>query len=376
MKLRLFLFIIFSLTIIFGGCSGKIMSSVNVSIDDNIPMSKNYRKKAYEYEKADEMQLALFHLKIAQSLDSKNVEIKKEVATLKEKIETESQKHFIAGLERYQDERYEEAREEFLTALRYNPHHDDALHYLKDVMSPEIFSTYVVSEGESFESITEKLYGDKDRGFIIAELNNYKDVDTLKKGDELRIPLLAVYPKMEKKGKEIEKKPTVVKTARVRIRKAKTKTEKEEITGAQSELLKEGKKLYREAKYEEVVTVADEILKKNPSNREAKELKNAAYFNMGKFYQKQGEYFKALRFYGNVEQDYEGVQDEIDSVRRTMKEEAEVHYKRGAEYFKKNELRKAILEWARALTYNPEHKEARMDMERARSILKESEGKL
>ena len=59
-----------------------------------------------------------------------------------------------------------------------------------------------------------------------------------------------------------------------------------------------------------------------------------------------------------------------------MKEEAEVHYERGVDYFKKNELRKAILEWARALTYNPEHKEARMDMERARSILKESEGKL
>jgi tetratricopeptide (TPR) repeat protein len=352
------------------------MSSVNVSIDDNIPMSREYRKKAYEYEKADELQLALFHLKIAESLDSKNVEIKKEVAALKEKIETESQRHFTTGLEEYQNERFEEARLEFLTALRYNPHHDDALYYLKEEMSPEIFSRYVVGEGETFESITEKFYGDKNKSFMIAELNDYKDVDTLKKGDELRVPILAVYPGTKKTGNKISKKQAVVKKARVRIKKSGIESEKAGITGPQVKLIKEGKRLFREGKFEEVVSVADEILKKNPSNREAKELKNASYFNMGKLYHEQGEYFKALRFYGNVDQDYEGVQDEIDSVKMNMKEAAQVHYERGVEYFKKDELRKAILEWARALTYDPEHKEARMDMERARSILKESEGKL
>jgi tetratricopeptide (TPR) repeat protein len=74
-----------------------------------------------------------------------------------------------------------------------------------------------------------------------------------------------------------------------------------------------------------------------------------------------------------VEQDYKGVQDEIALIKDRMKIEAEAHYEKGQEYYDNNEYRKAILEWARALTYNPEHKDARKDMEKARSILKKRE---
>ena len=350
------------------------MSSINISIDDNIPMSSEYRKKAYEYEKADELQLALFHLKISQSLDSKNEEIKKQVADLKDKIDAISEKHFLSGLKEYQNGKFEEARIEFLTALRYNPGHDDAFFYLKEVMSPKIFSTYVVNEGDTFGSITEKEYGDKDRGFIIAELNNYKDVDTLKKGDELQIPLLDIYPEKEKTERVPEKKHNVEKKARITIRKSKVKTAKPRISEAQSQLLKDAKELFGKGKYDEVIPVTDKILEMDPSSRDAREMKNASYLNIGKSFRENGEYFKALRYYGNVDQDFEGVQDEIELVKTRMKKEAQVHYARGQEYFDNREYRKAILEWARALTYDPEHKDARRDMEKARGILKKIEG--
>jgi len=374
MKFKFLIISIFSWLILSAGCSGRIMSSVNVSIDDNIPMSNEYKIKAYDYEKADELQLALFHLKISQSLDSKNIELKKQVAELKNKIEDKSENHFILGLEDYQNERFEEARTEFLTALRYNPGHDGAFFYLKEVMSPKIFSTYVVTEGDSFGSITEKMYGDKNRGFIIAELNNYKNVDSLKTGDELRVPLLAVYPDKEKIEKIPDKKKKVEKRASVTRKKSRVKIEKPRISKAQSGLLKDAKELFRNGKYEEVIPVIDKILETDPSSQDARKLKNASYFNIGKSFREQGEYFKALRYYGNVEQDYSGVQDEIDLVKTSMKREAEVHYAKGQEYFDNSEYRKAILEWARALTYNPEHNDARRDMEKARGILKKMEG--
>jgi tetratricopeptide (TPR) repeat protein len=345
------------------------MSSVNTSIDDNIPMSSEFMKKSDDYQRADELQLALFHLRIAESLDSKNMEIKKKVAVLEDKIKSNADMHFNKGLERFKNEQFEEARTEFLTALRYDPNHEDAFFYLKEVLSPQVVSTYSVKNGDTFEKIAEKFYGDKDRGFIIAELNNYTIIDRLKEGDKLEIPGQKKYPVKKIITRMKRKKKRVVKKSRAKVKRVNVGVKK-----PQNELLSEAKRFFRNGKYEEVIPLTDKILKNKPASREARELRNASYYNMGKSLWEEGEYFKALRIYGNVDPDYRGVQREIDIVKSSMKRQAEIHYQRGRKYFENNELRKAILEWARALTYDPEHKEARMDMERARSILKKDEG--
>lgn len=350
------------------GCSGKIMSSVNTSIDDNIPMSREFIKKSDDYQNADELQLALFHLRIAESLDFKNMEIKKKVAVLKEKIESKADMHFNKGLEKYNNGQFEEARTEFLIALRYDPDHDDSFFYLKEMLSPQVLSSYTATHGDTFGKIAEKFYGDKNRGFIIAELNNYTNVDSLKEGDKLEIPTQDKYPKKKIIAKKTRKKKRHTVRKKIKVSRVKVRVKK-----PQNELLGEAKSLFRIGKYEKVIPLTDKILKKEPTNREAKELRNASYYNMGKALWEEGEYFKALRIYGNVDPDYRGVQREIDIVKSSMKRQAEIHYQRGRKYFENNELRKAILEWARALTYDPEHKEARIDMERARSILKKNE---
>jgi len=51
-------------------------------------------------------------------------------------------------------------------------------------------------------------------------------------------------------------------------------------------------------------------------------------------------------------------------------EQAEAHYIKGANYFLAEELDKAIVEWEETLRLNPEHPNAKRDLEKARRILK------
>lgn len=51
-------------------------------------------------------------------------------------------------------------------------------------------------------------------------------------------------------------------------------------------------------------------------------------------------------------------------------EQAEVHYIKGARHFLAEELDKAIVEWEETLRLNPEHPNAKRDLEKARRILK------
>lgn len=53
-----------------------------------------------------------------------------------------------------------------------------------------------------------------------------------------------------------------------------------------------------------------------------------------------------------------------------QQEQAEVHYIKGAKHFLAEELDKAIAEWEETLRLNPEHPNAKRDLEKARRILK------
>jgi tetratricopeptide (TPR) repeat protein len=53
-----------------------------------------------------------------------------------------------------------------------------------------------------------------------------------------------------------------------------------------------------------------------------------------------------------------------------QQEQAELHYIKGARYFLAEDLDKAIVEWEEALRLNPEHPNAKRDIEKAKRILK------
>jgi len=149
--------------------------------------SSYYLKKATTYKNNDELQLALFFLKIAAALSPSDMEIAGKVTDLKLTIDRKSNSHFRKGEKFYSQNNIEKARNQFLTVLRYDPDNKDALDYLKNKLIPKEYINYTFEQNDSLKTISNKFYKDPELVFLIVYFNDLKP-DAKPKEKYLKFP--------------------------------------------------------------------------------------------------------------------------------------------------------------------------------------------
>jgi len=301
------------------------------------PSTDSYYEKAIENEKNGELEPALQNLETAGRIDPHNDKISKKIKEVQTKIRRKAEKHFKRGLRYVEEEAINRARREFLIALRYNPGHQKALDYLKNVLPGKEYTEHTVKDQETLQDIARTVYDDPQMDFLIASFNDLDVNAHLVPGSDLKLPIL-----------EAELMSQV------------TDIEKE---------LRRAEMLFNEKKYEKTVLVATKLLEYDPTNEQAARLVNASYYAMGKRLRYQGKYSESLKMFGKVTPGYRDVQKVIAGVKRTMHKEAEEHYRRGVKFFVNEQLEKAVKEWEITLTLNPDHKKARANIEKTNNLL-------
>jgi tetratricopeptide (TPR) repeat protein len=382
-------------------------------------LTEYFLKKAKTYENIDELQRALFYLKIAGTLSPDDKKIAGEISGLKAATGIKSDTHFKKGKKLYGQNRFEEARNQFLTALRYNPDEKPALDYLKNRRIPKEYIFYTPGKDDSLKSISEKFYKDPDLDFLIAYFNNLETGSEPKPGKTLMFPIL----------------PAEVKPAAIDIR--------QDIISA--------KRLLEEKKYQAVIEISDSILKKDHSNKAVIDLKNQAFYQIGMEMLRNEKYFEAVSIFRKIPPGYEGVNEAIQeafqkellkaenllkekkydasidlsekilsydrshaaarkiistaycqqgkgllirkkyaealkvlnkadpaddciekmrsAIQLSMIKEAEMHYLRGVKHFLNEDLQNAINEWEMTLRLHPTHDKAKKNINNARNLL-------
>jgi tetratricopeptide (TPR) repeat protein len=381
--------------------------------------ASDYLEKALEYEKNDELQTAFFYLKIANTLEPDSTKIHEKIASLKSDIDHKAGQHFTTGVGFFKKRKFKDARKQFLTTLRYDPGHKEALDYLKNRLHSKEFQTYKVKDKDTLKDISEKFYKDPSKDFLIAYFNNLKTGDKPVSGTILEFPILE---------SEINRPAIHI---------------PDELTKAEN--------LLKEKRYSEVLKVSEKILEYDRLNQKASDLKNAAYYRMGLESSGQENYPEAMKMFKKVTPGYQGVEKaiqqainkqllkaedflkqkeyeqasvvaakildydksstaarnlintalcqqarnliirknytealqvltradpEYDCVKKTIsdvytakKKQAEVHYLNGVKHFLNEELESAITEWEKTLTLNPEHEKAKTNINNARSLI-------
>jgi hypothetical protein len=101
----------------FGDDSHKVPEKTSDKTQRNKSVfhSSYYLKKAMTYKNNDELQLALFFLKIAAALSPADREIVGKISDLKLTIDRKSKQYFKKGEQFYNQNKNEEARNMFLT---------------------------------------------------------------------------------------------------------------------------------------------------------------------------------------------------------------------------------------------------------------------
>ncbi|MGA9175781.1 MAG: tetratricopeptide repeat protein [Desulfobacterales bacterium] len=378
-----------------------------------------YLKKAKTYVNNDELQLALFFFKIAAVLSPDDMEIVGKIADLKRTINNKSKKYFMKGEKFYNQNKFEEARKQFLIALRYNPDHKDALNYLKNKLIPKEYINYTFEKNDSLKLISDKFYKDPELVFLIVYFNNLKSDTKPEPGKILRIPILEsdFNQTIDDHGQDmilakslLEKnqfQEVIVITQKILSNDPLNKDAirlKDEafyqigiqlrsqgkyfeaidtfkkitpeydgvnvaIQKTVRQVLLKGENLLKEKKYEETMDVAEKILGNDPSNTAAKKLISKSFCQQGKDLFIQKKYDDALKVLEKADP-ADGCAEQIRlGVRNAIKQQAEAHYIRGVKYFLNEELQNAIKEWKKTLKLNPEHGKAKKNIQNARSLL-------
>jgi tetratricopeptide (TPR) repeat protein len=324
--------------ILLTGCGGFPNAPLGVKFPSRMNLlSERYQMKALEYEKSGELQRALFNWKVVAELNPGDRQFAEKIIDLIAAIESKGEEHFKKGVASYKNGSFEAARKEFLIALRYNPNHKEALDYLKNKLTAESYTVYEVKRGDTLKDIAREVYKDPGKDFLIAY---FIDIDTKEKplpGTSLKLPMLEAS--LTRRLVDIEK-----------------------------ELLK-AKNLLRDKDYEKILHIAGKVLEYDPKNKDAADLVNVSYYQIGTRLILDKKYREALNMFNRVAPGYNGVKEAISDVNKIIEKDAEIYYREGVKHFLNEELEEAINEWEKTLVLNPEHQKAKRDIENARGLL-------
>ena len=350
------------LTLILVGCAAPPL--IRKEPDPFQVFPQKYRMLATEWERKGEFRKALFSWRVVISFIPNDMEASERIKALQEQMRNEADRHFSVGLDHFQKHSIQSARKEFLIALAYNPDHEQALKYLKYQLTEPDYISYQANEGDTLRRIAEEAYHDPEKEFLIAYFNDLDIRNTLKSGKMLKLPMLeALSTSRPPPSEEMLSKARALFKAREYQKLSTSRPPPCE------ERLSKARKLFKAREYQKALAIVKRILECAPSNREAIDLRNASYYELGTVYLGQKDCLKSLKMFKNVDITFRDVSERMGYLKKQIKDLAEIHYKKGVTYFLAENLEKSAEEWEKTLQFDPEHTKAKRDLEKTLHLL-------
>jgi tetratricopeptide (TPR) repeat protein len=318
------------------GCAGLIPEPERAPVveEHSWTLPTDYAQRAQDYERAGDLQRALFSWEIVRAFDRDNAELLQRTTRLKEVIRTKAEEHYERGVKYFQSNDAPAARKEFLATLFYDPGHKQALEYVKLRLAQQELRFYQTRRGDTARSIAKKEYADQKLAYLVAYFNDLSEEAELEPGLTLQLPILPTTF-----GKRQPHREDMVDMARA---------------------------LYQAGEYEQSVSVAKGVLANEPAEKEAAELMRASTYETGRMLLREKRYVEALKVFRGLKPDYRDVRQIIQILEKNLQGEAESHYKKGLVYYSSGDLDRAIEEWQETLRLNPTHPQAGQDVKKAR----------
>jgi tetratricopeptide (TPR) repeat protein len=150
--------------------------------------------------------------------------------------------------------------------------------------------------------------------------------------------------------------------------KASVQEEQEEVVEQIAVYREYGTELYREARYQEALSEFNKVLGVKPDDPVAKEYSYRSSFELAmEFFQKKDylaareQFLVSLKLKSNCQQCHV-------YIRRSEELFKEMHYKQGIEYYGKEQLAEAIVEWELVRGLDPNYKRVDYYIEKAKDL--------
>lgn len=325
-------------------------------------LTARHNTRADELERRGDLQRALQERKIALTITPDDRAAREGRARLQT---------LIAGrvLERVQQSRaalgrgsHAEARRYLLAALVLDPTNRQVFEMLQQEVREVEVIMHTVRAGETLGSLAQRYYGDSARAEVIFETNQLTPGTRLAVGQSLKIPEILGVP-------FVRAEPTR-EAARPSPRKEPTPPPAREEVAETNPLLLDAQEALQRSAYGEALADVDRLLTGQPNNAEALSLKKLVLYRQAQSQlgaRKYDDSYRSLMALNVLAPNYEDTPALLQQVRRAMIDE---HYSQGLRLYRQEKLAEAIGEWRVVLELDPQHPNARRNIEQAEKLLR------
>ncbi|HZS33058.1 MAG TPA: tetratricopeptide repeat protein, partial [Methylomirabilota bacterium] len=218
---------------------------------------------------------------------------------------------------------------------------------------------------ETLATIAERYYGDRSRSEVIWETNQLPPNPRLAAGTVLKIPEIPGVPFVLP---ELRPRPPVETATRPEAppeaggRPAETVEIDPLLVGAREALDK--------GEYQVALADVDKVLASNAQNADGVELKKAILYGLGKTQLNQRRYPESAQTLAQLARLAPDYHDAATLLKQARERAAQQYYAQGLQLYREEKLEEAIAQWKAVLGYDPDHVNAKRNIEQAERLLR------
>ncbi|MBI5580492.1 MAG: LysM peptidoglycan-binding domain-containing protein [Deltaproteobacteria bacterium] len=185
--------VFFAVFLVIAGCTGSEVKKED-SVADKVKMTAGYLATAQQQESKGELVEALENYKLALTVDPENQIAQGKRSEIEKKLSDLAEENYKAGLDLQRMGRYSQARQKFLTAVRYKPDYPEAVEMLKadrlDSQRVRLYFLYVIKPAEQLSHVAERYYRDYQKHYLIGAYNEVDDATKITAGQTIKVPVI------------------------------------------------------------------------------------------------------------------------------------------------------------------------------------------
>ncbi len=328
-------------------------------------LASGHRDRARQLERSGDLRQALDEWKIALTIDPADQAAQDGRRQLQARLERAIAERTTQGRDALAKGEHLEARRHFLAVLAMDPANQAAFSALQNEVKEIRFVPHTVKAGETLAMIAERYYGDRGRSEVIWETNQLPPNPRLSAGMVLKIPEIPGVPFVLP---ELRPRPPEQPVARpdAPLPEPPRTVESVEI----NPLLVAARESLDKGEYQVALTDVDRVLAGNAQNPDAVELRKAILYGLGKSQLGQRKYGESARTLAQLARLAPTYQDSPVLLKQARERAAQLHYAQGLQLYREEKLEDAISQWKAVLEYEPEHANAKKNIEQAERLLR------
>lgn len=326
-------------------------------------LAARHRQMAEAFERDGNLRRALDEWKVALTINPDDPVALPARKTLEGRIEGAVAERARQGREALGRGAHLEARRQLLAVLALDPANATAFELLRSEVKDVRFVAHTVRAGETLATIAQRYYGDRSRSEVIWETNQLPPNPKLVAGTTLKVPEIPGVPFLspQTSPRELREGPPPIDQP--------APTPREETPEA-NPLFAEAKDSYEKGEYTVALVDVERFLASNPRNSEGLELKKEVLYRLGKIQLDLKQYDQSWETLSQLARLAPNYEDSATLLRQLRPRLIQQHYNEGLRLYRNEKLEEAIAEWQVVLGLDPQHANAKRNIDQAERVLK------